>query len=499
MALPVFVAASSKAPAAQDATPALPAGMSSGNIVLLFATCPTANTISITAAGSIATWTPISGSPVTVTGGEALYVWWGRWASGTTGPTVHASASDVIIAATAAWSGCIDTGDPVDIANTGSETTVDNSFSFASGVSSTRNNTMAICVASILRDSNTASVPVMTNASLGSLASRLNICTNTGAGSGFGVSEGTKATAGTLGTWACTYAATSAKSYLTLALIGGISGVVTPTAETVTQNVVGVRTRLGAVATALVVAQAVVGARQTFAVVTPTVETVTQSVIGTTFKTGAAATVLTLNQSVQGVRETFSVVTPTAETVAQSINGVRTTFSVVDPTAEVVTQSVVGVRTRFGVLDPTNEIVTQSVIGLHTGVGAVTTNLVIAQALAGVRQTFAVVTPSAEVIAQAVAGVRETFAVVTPSAETFTQVIAGVRQTFSVVTPTVETITQFVDGNVEGGGEEIFGIVTQSLVIHLTAGDLPTSPRRVISMTAAALRNIRIHKQRPGP
>ena len=79
-------------------------------------------------------------------------------------------------AATAAWSGCKTTAAVINNQNTGTETTVDNSFSFATGISSTAVNCMILCVASIKRDSNTASVPVMTNASLGSLASRLNFC-----------------------------------------------------------------------------------------------------------------------------------------------------------------------------------------------------------------------------------------------------------------------------------------------------------------------------------
>lgn len=218
---------------------------------------------------------------MTVAGGNVLYVWWGRWTAGSTGPTVHASASDVIVAATAAWSGCVDVGSPIDIASTGTETTVDNSFSFATGISSTRNNCLAICVASILRDSNTASVPVMANTSLASLASRLNICSNTGSGGGFGLSEGAKATAGTLGTWTNTYAATSAKSYITFALIGGISGVVSATNLAVTDTVAGGRTALGVVtATALAVTDTVAGVRETFGIVTPTELTVSNPVAG---------------------------------------------------------------------------------------------------------------------------------------------------------------------------------------------------------------------------
>ncbi len=217
MALPAFRSASAKAAGTGAVTPALPASMAANDIVLLVASTIAGGSISITAVGSIATWTPITGSPVDVTAGEKLYVWWGRWASGTTGPTVT-PGSDHCIAGTVAYSGCITDATVINQQATGSETTSDQSFSFATGVSSTVKDCLCIGICTSGEDSNTGQVPVMANTSLAALASRLNIQTNSGGGGGFGLSEGTLAVAGSMGTWTCTIGVSSAKAYLTLAL-----------------------------------------------------------------------------------------------------------------------------------------------------------------------------------------------------------------------------------------------------------------------------------------
>ena len=114
--------------------------------------------------------------------------------------------------------GTFDPDDPFEIEAASAETTSDNSFSWAPGTSTADADRLVLCVSSILRDSNTASVPVCTNAALSALASRANYCTSSGAGGGFGVTEGAKAAAGSVGTFACTYGASSPKAYLSFAI-----------------------------------------------------------------------------------------------------------------------------------------------------------------------------------------------------------------------------------------------------------------------------------------
>src|SRR4029453_14508305 len=61
-------------------------------------------------------------------------------------------------------------------------------------------------------------VPIMGNSSLTSRALRVNYETSSGGGGGFGATEGTRFTAGGVGTFACTYAKASPKAYISFAI-----------------------------------------------------------------------------------------------------------------------------------------------------------------------------------------------------------------------------------------------------------------------------------------
>src|SRR3990167_2551667 len=221
MALPVFRAAGAKA---TDGTspfsvvPALPTGLVADDIVILVAATEDTGTATISADGSVTPWTAITGSPVSVTGGKKLYVWWGRWASGTTGPTITAT-TNMIIAATAAWSGCDTTSSVINNQANGNEDTADTSLSFTTTISTTVNNCVVLLISNDDTDSNTAQHGSQANSNLGSIAERVDVNTNAGTpGGGFQITEGTLATAGAIGTWTTTLATASAKAYLTLAL-----------------------------------------------------------------------------------------------------------------------------------------------------------------------------------------------------------------------------------------------------------------------------------------
>src|ERR671922_2737647 len=128
MALPVFRAASAKqASTGAAVTVGLPAGVAANDICILVATTIAGGSISITSAGSIATWTPIDTSPFDAGGDEKLYVWWGRYSSGSTGPQLT-PGSDHICAGMAAYSGCITDDSVIHVSAAGSETTSDTTF-----------------------------------------------------------------------------------------------------------------------------------------------------------------------------------------------------------------------------------------------------------------------------------------------------------------------------------------------------------------------------------
>ena len=217
MAQVTWRASAAKASGTGAITPALPAGMSAGDIVILVASTIAGATMSITANGSISTWTAIGTGHQDVAAGEHLYAWWGRWSSGTTGPTVTPS-SDHACAGTIAFYNCNQVS-PIDVVAWSSEATSDTSFSFATGLTSTEATSLAIVICSSGEDSTTGQFSgAFTNASLTSITTRLNFQTNSGLGGGFGMAQGVKATAGTIGTWTETLAVASPKAYVCFVL-----------------------------------------------------------------------------------------------------------------------------------------------------------------------------------------------------------------------------------------------------------------------------------------
>jgi hypothetical protein len=202
-------------------TPGLPGSMQANDICILSASTIAGGSISITVNGSVGTWTAVSGSPIDVTGGEKLYVWWGRWSSGTTAPSVQAS-TDHINSVITAFYNCYAGGAPVDVSATGTDTNSTTTFSFATGLTSTYNNELVICVCSTGNDSTNAQFTPMANTSLTSLAERYDDTTSNGGGGGFALAQGARVTAGTLGTFTSTLSNASPKAYIAFALLATV-------------------------------------------------------------------------------------------------------------------------------------------------------------------------------------------------------------------------------------------------------------------------------------
>ena len=222
--IPTYRATGTMAHGTGAITPALPSGMSADDIVILVGSTIAAGSISITATGSIATWTAVTGSPIDVTGGEKLYVWWGRWSSGSTGPTLT-PGGDHIVARTVAFYRCYAGGSPIDVAATGTETTSDTSYSFATGLTTTYNNEMVITVCSTGYDptfDSTAQFSSWANGNLASITERMDNDVNEGGGGGFGLAHGTRIIQGAVGTWTATLANASPKAYISFALLATV-------------------------------------------------------------------------------------------------------------------------------------------------------------------------------------------------------------------------------------------------------------------------------------
>ena len=202
---------------------AAPSGIVTDDLEMMIATVPTAQSISITDAAGGA-WSLIDpgslGYTETVAGGFKLYWWWRVRASGDSGnPTLTGSGAGAICACRVAYKrGTFDPADPFEAETTSTETTADVSMSHTAGTSSGYGNTV-LCVGTINRDSNTASVPVMANSSLESLASRADYCTAASTGGGFGLTEGKQSAPGAAGTFTVDYLGTgSAKAMASVVL-----------------------------------------------------------------------------------------------------------------------------------------------------------------------------------------------------------------------------------------------------------------------------------------
>ena len=219
MALPTFRAAGAKvAGTTAGLAVTAPAGVATGDLEILVASTIAGGTCSISAAGGSA-WTAMTGSPQDVTGGEKLYVWWRIRQAGDSDPSVSAASDHFLAARMAITTGTFDPTTPFELAQAGSETTSDTSFSFATTGSTAGADRLCFCICTSGFDSNTHQVPAMTNAQLGSLTGRFtNHNTSNGAGGGFGCTSGTKVVAGALGTFACTIVTASSKAYIAFAV-----------------------------------------------------------------------------------------------------------------------------------------------------------------------------------------------------------------------------------------------------------------------------------------
>ena len=222
MAAPTFRAAGAKVVGTTSAlSVSAPAGVATGDLEILVVGTIAGGSVTITANGGSA-WTALTGSPIDVTAGEKLYVWWRIRQAGDSDPSVNAGSDHFIAARMAVTAGTFSSSSPIELAQAASETTSDTSFSFATTGSTSGVDRLCFCICTSGADSNTQQVPVMTNAALTSLTTRLaNHQTNTGGGGGFGCTTGIRAAAGALGTFACTLAGVSPKSYLAFAVKPG--------------------------------------------------------------------------------------------------------------------------------------------------------------------------------------------------------------------------------------------------------------------------------------
>lgn len=171
-------------------------------------------------------WTAI-GSPVSVAGGGILYAFWRKWVLNDVAPTItwtpttDGGNTQMVCIHCDTW----DETTPFEIYHTASEATVDTSWSYAPGTSTTGPNRLCWAMYTSGFDAATGQgSSTATNASLTGIVGRINASTAGGLGAGFTGATGIKATAGTVGTWAATLLNASAKAYHSFAIRPAVVG-----------------------------------------------------------------------------------------------------------------------------------------------------------------------------------------------------------------------------------------------------------------------------------
>lgn len=195
-----FVAAGAQTTGTAAATVALPAGISTNDILLLCVEeCNLADGTVSDAGGG--TWAEIGTATTvaTLTNRAIARVFWSRYNGSQTDPTWTPSANH-FEARIAAYSGCKTSGDPFEGVDTALDESGDANLSFAVTATDTSTAVMVILVAAS-KDDNPTFGATWSNSSLSSINVRVSDITSQGNDGSLDVVEGVLASAGDKGTW----------------------------------------------------------------------------------------------------------------------------------------------------------------------------------------------------------------------------------------------------------------------------------------------------------
>ena len=217
---PAFVAVGTVATGTTTMTPALPSGIATGDILLLFV--ETANQAVTISNQNNGTWAQVTNSPQgTGTAGgtvaTSLTIFWSRYNGSQGAPTTSVTSGDHQIGQIAAFRGTVASGNPWDVTAGNVASTASTSVSIP-GATTTVANTLVLAIVANGTDTTTAQTSGWTNSNLTSLTELMDNSTNTGNGGGFGIATGGKATAGTYSTTTATLATSSVQGRMSIAL-----------------------------------------------------------------------------------------------------------------------------------------------------------------------------------------------------------------------------------------------------------------------------------------
>ncbi|KKT07613.1 MAG: Fibronectin type III domain protein [Parcubacteria group bacterium GW2011_GWA2_43_17] len=219
--VPTFVAAGAVASGTGAITPALPAGIATNDILLLF--LETSNQAISISNQNGGTWTQVANSPqycgtAAGTTGARLTVFWSRY-NGTQGAPTTSDSGDHQLGRMIAIRGVVASGDPWNVTAGGVEAVSDTSGSIPGATTTVANTLVVTAIATSLPDaSSTAKFSAWTNANLTSITERIDNSVTAGNGGGLGVATGVKVTAGVYGNTAVTLANAAYKGMMSIAI-----------------------------------------------------------------------------------------------------------------------------------------------------------------------------------------------------------------------------------------------------------------------------------------
>ena len=219
--VPTFVAAGAVTSNTTAITPALPASIATGDILLLF--LETANEAITIPTPNGGTWTAVTNSPqgtgtAASTSATRLTVFWSRY-NGTQGAPTTSDSGEHQAGRIIAIRGAANIGNPWDVIAGGVEATADTSGSIPGATTTATNTLVVIAIATSLPDStSTTRFSAWTNANLTSITERTDNSVTAGNGGGLGVATGIKATAGAYGNTAVTLATSAYKGMMSIAI-----------------------------------------------------------------------------------------------------------------------------------------------------------------------------------------------------------------------------------------------------------------------------------------
>ena len=218
----VFVAAGTVASNAAAITPALPAGIVTGDILLLF--LETANQVISIPTPNGGTWTQVANSPQgTGTAASAtatrLTVFWSRY-NGTQGAPTTSDSGDHQAGRIVAFRGAVASGNPWDVTAGGVEGTSDTSGSIPGATTTVNNALIVAAIATALPDSTSTTNfnDTWVNSNLTSITECVDNAQSAGNGGALGVATGGKTTAGAYGNTSVTLVTAAYKGMMSIAL-----------------------------------------------------------------------------------------------------------------------------------------------------------------------------------------------------------------------------------------------------------------------------------------